>query len=374
MPGKRGLLISSTVISTLFLFTAVTSNGNSASATDSCGDLSNNHCYGQYYSSDLFITQISADIEADCLNVHDTTTQFDTFEMWMFDYPALGNYWIEEGLMAGDFPDTSGIWYNGFQWFWADNRPNGGGFHFHHLYWASNYDRKTVGFVYQGGSTWKVEVNGSGVGTATGEDASGSSSTLGAETAVELKSQVYGHAWNWHYYDTAWHPVHPSVDVFPTSNPPGYVPSASFNPTNVTVKTPNYPCGHLQPQIKPKSAVRPAGELSLRDVRRIAVTALGSQVTGRAASMSVVQSTRGAANDLSGSTVTGPARTTCVYLVQELGSFTAHVSSRANPDVAIKGGAVTVVIDAKTGVVLDWGIQSHPERLRSLGKVTDLHV
>ena len=90
--------------------------------------------------------------------------------------------------------------------------------------------------------------------------------------------------------------------------------------------------------------------------------------------MSVVQSTRDAANRLSGSTVAGPAGTAPVYLVQELGSFTAHVSSPRNPSVTIKGGAVTFVIDAKTGMVLDWGIQSHPEKLRSLGKVTDLHT
>ena len=70
------------------------------------------------------MTQLSADIETDCLAVHDDTTQFDSFEMWMADYPSLGNYWLEEGLTAGDFLDLSGTWYNGFQWFWADNRPN----------------------------------------------------------------------------------------------------------------------------------------------------------------------------------------------------------------------------------------------------------
>jgi hypothetical protein len=327
----------------------------------------------------IYMTELSVDIEADCLAVPNQNTEFADFEMWMETGDTSSNpssnsglYWIEEGLDDGTVNDNSANTnFTGFQWFWADFRPSGG-YNEHHISWASEKQRQTMGFAYLGPETWEIEVNGSSVAREGGEADDAGGTALGAELAVDTEGQVAGHAWNWKYMNGgAWAPVSPALVIKRTTPPPTWSTGLSVSPTDVTVKTPNDPCG-MAPQSVPPTTLQSAGESPLTAVRRIAVTALASHATGHATSMTTVRSTREAANKLYGSTITGSAGHAPVYLVQALGSFTASASSPRGTREAIKGGAMTFVIDVKTGTLLDWGIQPHAVKLQSLGKTAVL--
>lgn len=69
------------------------------------------------------------------------------------------NYWVEAGIGSAGVPDCPGSPFVEPTFFWADNRPNGGGFHCH-----DNGDTASLGteyfdkIKYQGGGEWTGSV------------------------------------------------------------------------------------------------------------------------------------------------------------------------------------------------------------------------
>jgi hypothetical protein len=373
-------VIGAVMASTVITAALVVAGGGPVSAETACGTLQTDHCYALAqmgtYAGNLprYISAVGADLEVDCLAVGDDNTEDANWEMWLSTNdtnpysPYDSGYWLEEGYAAGPAAAT------GFQWFWADNRP-GGGFNAHFIEWANALQYQNVSFYWQGGSNWNVYLAGNLVGESVNNGAFAGGTQIGAEMMVDTNGQVHAHAHNWQYTDGGvWQWVDPT-SVRPYSananqNPPGFQISWAYGPTNVTVHTPSHLCGTV-PQRVP--SVRPAtgSGLTLASVRSIAARAAGSYATATPTAMTAVQTTRGAATALYGSKVSGTAAAEPVYLVQELGSFSAQRRSTNGAQHIISARAMHVVISARTGQVLDWGIQA-PGNLRSLGSVMSL--
>lgn len=119
----------------------------------SCGDLSSGHCYGVKFwgganGADTRIT------------LHPTNGGNDGFvntEMWLQSSDT--SYWVEAGIRSCSCFNV----VDGSMFFWADSRPNGGGYHEH----FSNYLYSTdwsqpnalVRITRSGTSSWNVSVN-----------------------------------------------------------------------------------------------------------------------------------------------------------------------------------------------------------------------
>jgi hypothetical protein len=381
---KKRRVAGAAAISVLITAVAVASGvagGSPALAAGNCGTLEADHCYaiaeqgsGTNHTP-IYLSAVGADLEVDCLAVGNDADEFANWEMWISTNDTDPNstedsgYGIEEGYTAGPVLDARGE-YVGFQWFWADSRPSGG-YNEHYIQWATAYQYQNVTFTWLGGSNWDVYLAGNLVGESVNNGASAGGTDIGAEMAVDGNGQTHGHAQNWQYTNGgSWYWVNPNW-VGVENNAPGYAITWAYDPTAVTVHTPNQPCG-TTPQVVKQATPAAGSALPVTSVRSIAASATTAYATTAApTSTSTVQTTRGAANALYGSDVNDASATEPVYLVQELGSFSVHRHSPNGAEHVINGKAMHFVISATTGQVLDWGIQD-PGNLQSLGPVTAL--
>lgn len=112
-----------------------------------------NHCYGEVeYFTGTQIFGLNQGLDVRCLGPMGapTSSNFVTQEMWERTAGNIsGNWWVEVGMAYGA-PQGSTRYF-----FWADNRPNGGGYHEHDLSIST-----TLGQVYDDYITWEVTTHG----------------------------------------------------------------------------------------------------------------------------------------------------------------------------------------------------------------------
>jgi hypothetical protein len=97
-----------------------------ASPAEACSLSS--HCYGEAYGHASGIDGDYVTITPSCMYAPSGT--FVTNELWLSD--SANSYWVEVGYLSeGSGLNIGGIASAGNYAFWADSRPNGGGFHAH---------------------------------------------------------------------------------------------------------------------------------------------------------------------------------------------------------------------------------------------------
>jgi hypothetical protein len=112
------------------------------------------HCYGvaAWYSAPPD-NGSGGDIYFNCLYSANPSADFTDEELWQGTDNSTGlSYWVELGGAYG--------WPNGASryWFWADNRPNGGGYHAHYPGGTLSLDTTYfVGVTWAGSNTWDVQ-------------------------------------------------------------------------------------------------------------------------------------------------------------------------------------------------------------------------
>ena len=90
-------------------------------------------------------------------------------------------YWTEVGYIKGFACDTT------LEFYWADNRPNGGGFNKHLVTIIPNPvvgNTYKLWIVYVGNSDWNVNIGGSNVGDSTSNPGGSHSVQAGLETST----------------------------------------------------------------------------------------------------------------------------------------------------------------------------------------------
>lgn len=124
----------------------------------SCGDPNTGHCYGEQFwgGANGADTRISLNVH---LNGGGSSNDFYNFsfvttEMWLNS--SNYKYWVEGGIISQiEFTGETFPFY-----FWADSRPNGGGFSFHYL-GRETYSPGTalVRITRSGSSDWNFLLN-----------------------------------------------------------------------------------------------------------------------------------------------------------------------------------------------------------------------
>lgn len=173
------------------------------------------HCYGvaAWYSAPAD-NGSGGDIYFNCLYSGNPSTDFTTEELWQGTDNSTGlNYWVELGGSYG-WPEGSKRF-----WFWADNRPNGGGYHAHYpggsLSLGVTY---FVGVTWAGNNTWDVQ-GPTWSALSTKNPFSGRSMETGAEITNNTAHAV-GNIKDLYYLDTAGnlYPGWPGASIRPPSS------------------------------------------------------------------------------------------------------------------------------------------------------------
>lgn len=136
-----------------------------------------------------------------CMYTADPSTDFTDEELWQGTDNATGlSYWVELGGSFG--------WPNGATrfWFWADNRPDGGGYHAHYpggtlslgVYYA-------LEAFYDGGNIWSL-IGPGWTGTSTNNPPSGKSMEAGTEITNDV-AHADGHINMLYRLDTSYDTV-----------------------------------------------------------------------------------------------------------------------------------------------------------------------
>lgn len=117
---------------------APTNSCTSSSCTSyTCGDVSSNHCYAEYIwiggvdGGETSVNQV--------VHMYGGPSGFINDELWLVASSGCSSggstyCWVEVGMEGVE--DNNG----NTQYFWADNRPNGGGFHNHYFLSAPSGD------------------------------------------------------------------------------------------------------------------------------------------------------------------------------------------------------------------------------------------
>jgi len=347
--------------STIALDLAVATPGQAATCTGGshCYALDN---YGSMVGGYAPTNAQGGDLEVDCLSVGNRNTDFIDWEMWQPTSQNLsGSYWVEEGMTAGTVVD-GGTGHTGFEWFWADNRPNGLGYAEHYLGGASTGNYTNVSFYWQGNANWGVYRGGSQVGTSVGTGANGWGGNAGMESTTSAAT-VQGNLHNYQYEDNhnVWHWV--GLDITQpgsggwarTSGGTGYF--AATTGCGAAAKPADYAGAPLAPTAAPAALQAIAKQEAVRN--------------GGAAPAGVkyVTSTRKQAAALMNTQL---ATDEPVYVMQLSGTFVgdhAHVP-QGNPKPT--GTSMIVVVSAATGKVVDMAISDHTANLSALGAVSGL--
>ena len=144
----------------------------------SCGNPTSGHCYGAQFwgGANGADTRISIDSRLKGSAPQDGY-YFASTEMWL----SSPTYWVEAGIIS-----QWAVAYSTFPfYFWADNRPNGGGFSFHYLAFECTCGGTALTRITRNGSSsWNVLIqdnNSSYTGTSTSNNFSVKYIQLGGE-------------------------------------------------------------------------------------------------------------------------------------------------------------------------------------------------
>ena len=180
----------------------------------SCGDLYVNHCYGEWYWPGAMQGE-KTDIKVEHINCG--CNGFLNDELWVQSSSGCSpNCWVEAGIK-----NETGYGYT-FS-FWADQRPNGGGFHNHYMnaFLQGDFDHDTTFFIFEDGNKNEFEVAKAIAGVngctqfcsngwvmySTSNSMSPNYITLGAELAGSSGASSPNIHFTYNYYYTgSWHP------------------------------------------------------------------------------------------------------------------------------------------------------------------------
>jgi hypothetical protein len=315
----------------------------------------------------------SIDLEADCLTVSNANTDFIDWEVWndTNDDMGQGNYWVEAGMTAGTVVDGNGT-HVGFQWFWADNRPNGGGYNEHYVGGASTHIYTNVSIYWQGNANWDVYINNSYVGTSADNGANGWGGNAGMESTT-TSARIRASLNNYQYADPNWNwiGVNPNLQFYGSSgwvNGSTQAGSSIGAWTTVSNGCPRTAAAQLDAAGRFSGSPMTASSAG-SSLRTLATRVSADNGEKNPRGLSYLLTTRKQAAALMNTSVAsdGPA-----YVVTLQGSFTgahAHVpAGHARPT----GGNMTVVVDANTGQITDMGITDAAPALSRVGTPTAL--
>jgi hypothetical protein len=156
------------------------------------------HCYGvaTWFSAPAD-NGSGGNIYFDCLYSGSPSTNFTDEELWQGTDSSSGlSDWVELGGSYG--------WPNGASryWFWADNRPNGGGYHAHYPGGSLSLDvYYPIEVVYDGSSKWSV-LGPSWSATSISNPPSGKALETGAEI-TDNTAHAVGRINSLYYFDTS---------------------------------------------------------------------------------------------------------------------------------------------------------------------------
>jgi hypothetical protein len=351
------------------------------------------HCYGV---AEWFNTPSNEGnyvyLTSSCLNGPNDSNDFADEELWEGTNNSTNlSYWVETGLSYGEINGTP---RGGPFWFWADNRPNGGGYNEHYVGSRSLNTTYLAQIGYEGNNKWFVYSDTGGtVGTSTSNPPYSRSMETGQEfTSNSYNISGFSNDLSWFdlsaYGHANWVSGTNHSNIYYTGSP-------AYAYWNVTYSSVGYyaNCGHsaiasaarngssrpapLQPgQVKaapptvlkngmlpvPASAVGTLVELT----RKMAANAGNNNVT----ISHVVRTTRQQANAVgSGARVNSDQ---AVYLVQARGQFTALHARVPAGHASPFGHYLTFTVDVASGLVLDWGVSDQEASLSALGPVTSL--
>jgi hypothetical protein len=183
-----------------------------------------------------YLNAVGADLEVDCLWVDNPYTDFVNYELWMTtnnNYSATG-YWVEGGMTAGTLSHGVGGHPTGFLWYWADMRPNGGGYWEHYISDATTGTYTNLSFYWAGNGAWNVYKGGSYVGQSTyNGDWAGGGQTGAESTSPNIYVSGNTRNWQWLNGSGRWDWI--TVDT-PYNNNPGLL-SLSVNGPSVHAQT-----------------------------------------------------------------------------------------------------------------------------------------
>jgi hypothetical protein len=352
---SRSLKVAATGLVALLGSVAAVAPGTAAFAA-TCSTSS--HCYGEvtYYSSSQF-WGLEQGLNVSCLGpVSSPSSNFVTEEMWLITANSSGADWVEEGMAYGNPQGSKRYFY------WADSRPNGGGYHEHDLSISANLHQTYDDTISWNGSGWDVNRDGSHLGTSTsnpgqshyaeaGEELTVNSGAAAAESVYLYRQMSYNGAWNagWGGSVTTDNPPYGGWENAPYSA--DFYSNCSFAAANS-----NGPTFHSFTDAS-------AGAAVTKVVADLAVA------NGGAAPQAVtyVKTTRQAA-----ATLTSQAKVDSdqpVYLATFTGQFTGKAAKTPHGTTTPQGKTMTAAIDPATGRITDWGIEQHAVRLAALGQV-----
>lgn len=347
--------------STIALDLALATPGYAATCTGGT------HCYaddgyGSQVGGKAPTNAQGGDLEVDCLSVANRNTDFITWEMWQPTSENLGGgYWVEEGMVAGTVVD-GGTGHTGFEWFWADNRPNGLGYAEHYLGGASTGNYTNVSFYWQGNANWGVYRGGQQVGTSVNAGANGWGGVAGMESTTTAAT-VQGNLHNYQYKDNnnVWHWVGLNI------RQPGSAGWAqtgggtgSFYATTGCGFAPP-PADYAGAPLAPSAA--PAA------LQAIAKQEAGMNGGANPGSVKYVTSTRKQAAKLMNTEL---ATDEPVYVMQLTGKFVGNHAYVPHGNPKPTGDTMIVVVSAATGKVVDMSITDRAGDLSKLGAVSGL--
>lgn len=162
-------------------------NVTAASAAD-CSNTYGSHCYGVVdWSATTGGGKTGIYVPYSNLSVANIYTDFENQELWVgtggYSFPPP--YWVEVGYTLGQIQNAP--FSVNPRWYWADNRPNGGGYHEHAVTNVGNvWDYQGLWVPVDSYSStsgqWIVEINGTYVGTSTNNPGASGSMQTGIES------------------------------------------------------------------------------------------------------------------------------------------------------------------------------------------------
>jgi len=162
------------VASLVCAIVAATATAQVASAA--CGT----DCHGTTLANISTVQGGIAYINTSSMTNANLCTAFIDSEMWLGTTDSTFNYWIEQGITKGYH--QGGTCGNGAQFFWADNRPNGGGYNEHYPGGSVGFNTTyTYKIMFDNGTTYEVDRNGTNIGYSNGSICCGGQLEAGAE-------------------------------------------------------------------------------------------------------------------------------------------------------------------------------------------------
>jgi hypothetical protein len=353
MDHRKARLASVLISATAIMLLVPTLSAGPAYA-DSCQP---NGCYAILNAS-AAQDAVGTDIMTKCLGAPTAPGEFINWELWLV--MNGGSYWVEEGLTYGHLnANTNG---NNFSWFWADSRPNGGGYHEHFISagWSNTW--ANVSIYHLSGGNWSVQRNGSQVGESTNNATSASDSQAGAETKLSTNNtNSYNNNFQYRKTGAGWQGASPG---FAALDPPFGGTSYKGSSTGAASHVWSNKCTPTAAGTRRAGPV-PGLDTIVQTARHLAALNGESNPTG----ITYVRTTRAKANGLFGATTDSNQ---AVYQVQLHGHFNGATASKPHGAPVPHGTVLTVTIDASTGQITDWGISDTAAPLNQLGAVRNI--